>query len=225
MKIKFIGFDKDGTLMDSMASYASEWARIVHADYGIEAKEAEELFVKTEGQSTAVQLETLLRQKNITLPQEEIFRKSNEIATFLGERDNSKPFPEVLDILKKLKEKGYFIFVSSGQQEQIVKRDLERTGLIKYIDLAEGIRPDQPNFKKGEPHFRAAAQYFNVPFETFVKETVFIGDTPTDVQVSRESNIISIVRKGVNSDDSLLNEGARFVVDNFSNLPELISTL
>lgn len=224
-RIKYVGFDKDGTLFDSMGQYAKIWGEIFHDEYGINEEEARDFLIKTAGQPTAVQVDTLLRNNNIILTQQKVFEKANEIATILGERANAKPFPEVLDILKKLKEEGYFIFVSSGQQEQIVQEDLERTGLMQYVDFFAGIRPDEPDYKKGDQHFRAVAQYFNVPFETFVNETVFIGDTPTDVQVSRESNIVSIVRKGANSDDSLLNEGARFVVDDFSNLPELISAL
>ncbi|MEK7159966.1 MAG: HAD hydrolase-like protein, partial [Patescibacteria group bacterium] len=75
------------------------------------------------------------------------------------------------------------------------------------------------------PHFRAAAKHFGIPFETFAKETVFIGDTPTDVQVSNNSNIISIVRKSANADETLLDKGAKFVVEDFSNLSEIISAL
>ena len=223
--IKYIGFDKDGTLINSMASYAKIWGKIFHDNYGIDETQAENFLLQTAGWPTAVQVDTLLRKHNIILPENEVFQKANQIATTLGEKANLKPFPEVKEVLKKMKEKGYKIFVSSGQQERIIQRDLEKTGLIQYIDFFAGIRPSKPDYKKGKPHFKAAAKYFGVPFEKFVKETVFIGDTPTDVQVSKESNIISIVRKGVNSDDRLLDEGARFVVNDFSNLSELISTL
>jgi len=223
--IKYVGFDKDGTLLDSIGSYDKIWGKIFHDEYGIGEAEAGNFLIQTAGQPTTVQVDTLLRKHNIVLFEDEVFQKANEIATLLGERANSKPFPEVFDVLKKLKKEGYFIFVSSGQQESVIKRDLEKAGLMRYVDFVAGIRPDQPNYRKGEPHFRAAAEHFGVPFEVFVKETVFIGDTPTDVQVSREANIISIVRKGVNSDDRLSDEGDRFVVDDFSKLPEIISTL
>lgn len=223
--IKYVGFDKDGTLMDDLASYAKIWGKIFQDNYGIDETEAGNFLIQTAGVPTTVQVDTLLRKNNITLSQEEVFQKANEIATLLGEKADSKPFPEVPAVLKKLKEEGYKIFVSSGQQERIIKNDLERTRLSKYVDFFAGIKPSEPDYKKGEPHFRAAAKSFGVPFKKFVKETVFIGDTPTDVQVSRESNIISIVRKGVNSDDRLLDEGARLIVDDFSNLLEIISTL
>ena len=224
-KIRYIGFDKDGTLMDSMASYAKIWGKIFHDEYGIDQVEAGNFLIQTAGQPTVIQVDTLLRNNNIVLSQNELFSKANEIATVLGEKADSKPFPEVPEVLKKLKEEGYKIFVSSGQQESVIKKDLERAGLLQYIDFFAGIRPDQPDYKKGEPHFRAAAKHFGIPFETFAKETVFIGDTPTDVQVSNNSNIISIVRKSANADETLLDKGAKFVVEDFSNLSEIISAL
>lgn len=224
-KIKYVGFDKDGTLMDSMAAYGRIWGEIFHNEYGIDQKEAEDFLLETAGQPTAIQVDTLLKNHNILLSQEDVFRKANEIGKTLGERANSKPFPEVAEILRKLKEDGYKIFVSSGQQESIVRNDLERSDLLQFIDFYAGIRPDQPDFKKGEPHFKAAAAHFGIPFEAFTKQTVFIGDTPTDVEVSDNSNIVSIVRKSSNADESLLKNGARYVVDDFINLPELISSL
>lgn len=224
-KIKYVGFDKDGTLMDSMGSYAKTWGRIFHDEYGIDEKEAADFLLTTSGQQTVVQVDTLLRNNNIVLSQEDVFQKANEIATTLGQNSDSKPFPEVPSILEKLKKEGYRIFVSSGQQQAVIRRDLERSGLIEFIDFYAGIKPEDQDYKKGEPHFRAAAKYFGVPFETFIKESVFIGDTPTDVQVSNNLNIPAIVRKSSNWDERLLNRGAKFVIDDFSSLVEIISTL
>lgn len=223
--IRYVGFDKDGTLMDSMGSYSKTWGRIFNDEYGIDEKEAADFLLTTSGQPTAVQVDTLLRNNNIMLSQEDVFQKANEIATILGQNSDSKPFAEVPSVLEKLKKEGYKIFVSSGQQQAVIKRDLERTGLIEFIDFYAGIKPEDPGYKKGEPHFRAAAKYFGVPFETFIKESVFIGDTLTDVQVSNDLNIPVIVRKSSNSNERLLNRGAKFVIDDFSSLAEIISTL
>lgn len=223
--IRYIGFDKDGTIMDSMDSYAKIWGQIFHNEYGIDETEAGNFLMQTAGQPTMIQVDTLLRNHNIVLSQNEVFSKANEIATLLGEEADSSPFPEVKDVLKKLKDEGYKIFVSSGQQEEVIRKDLEKSGLIDYIDFYAGIKPDQPDYKKGEPHFRAAANHFGVPFETFIKQTVFIGDTPTDLEVSKRAGILSIIRTGSNSDESLLERGAKFLVEDFTNLPQLIKTL
>ncbi len=223
--IKYIGFDKDGTLIDSMGSYAKIWGKIFHDEYGIDENEASDFLIKTAGQPTSVQVDTLLKNNNIQLSKEKVFQKANEIAEVLGDRADSKPFPEVLEVLKKLRKEGYRIFVSSGQQETIVKKDLEKADLMQYVDFFAGIRPSKPDYKKGESHFRKAAQYFGVSFETFVKETVFVGDTSTDIQVSNDSHIVCIVRESAYLDKNLLNMGAKFVLRDFSNLPEIIKSL
>lgn len=224
-KIKYVGFDKDGTLFDSMSAYARIWGEIFHEQYAIDPKKAGDFLIRTSGQATTIQVDTLLRDNNIVLPEDEVFQKANEIATALGERSHSKPFIEVPGILKKLKEAGYKIFVSSGQQERIVRKDLERAGLIQYVDFLAGIKPDKPEYKKGEPHFRAAAEHLGVPFEQFVTQAVFIGDTPTDLKISKEVNIISIIRKSANASEKLLDEGASFFVEDLSNLPELLESI
>jgi phosphoglycolate phosphatase-like HAD superfamily hydrolase len=223
--IKYIGFDKDGTLMDSMDSYALIWGKIFHDEYGINEKEAGNLLKETAGIPTIVQVDTLLRKHNIILPKGEVFDKANEIAKILGEKGSFKPFPEVSEVLKKLKEHGYRIFVSSGQQETVIKKDLEKSGLIKFVDFFAGIKPLEPGYTKGKAHFRSAAKHFGVPFETFVNETIFIGDTVTDIQVSKDSNITCIIRANSTSAEKLLKEGAKAVVSDFANLPEIIASI
>jgi len=224
--IKYIGFDKDGTLIDSHSDTTKEWGKIIHSDFGIDAKEAEEVFgITAAGQSTAVQLALTLKKHNISFPEEKLFEKANEIAICLGRNVKANPFPEVLNILSKLKGSGYYIFISSSHQESVVKEDLTRTGLIKYIDYYVGVRPNQPDLKKGEPHFRAAASYFGEDFAAFIKETVFVGDTPPDIEAANKCGIASIARIGTLSREKLLEAGARFVIPNLSSLPEILRSL
>ena len=167
----------------------------------------------------------MLESNHIKLPEEETCKKANEIALLLGNTVKAPLFPEVLDVLKKLKLLGFLIFISSGQQEEIVRKDLIRTNLLQYVDFYAGIKPTQPNFKKGEQHFRAAAKHFGVDFKTFVKESVFIGDTPEDIEIARNANILFIARAGQSSQEKWKRIGAKIVVSDFTNLPEVISTL
>jgi phosphoglycolate phosphatase-like HAD superfamily hydrolase len=223
--IKYVGFDKDGTLINGFDDYTKVWGKIIQSDFGINAKDAEDVFVKMAGEPTDIQLAAVLQGHNKNLSQSETFQKAEEIAEVLGKRVQGAPFPEVLEVLGKLKEEGYFIFVSSGQKENIVKNDLERTGIIQFIDFLAGIRLDQPDYKKGEPHFRAAAHHFGVDFETFVKETVFVGDTLVDIDLPKKVGILSIARAGTLSKEALLTDGAKVVVEDFSTLPQILKTL
>lgn len=221
--IKYIGFDKDGTLFDTVKEYTREWGKIIHREFSVDPKTAEKIFrVDAAGKPTEVQLSLVLEDNNIKLSKEKIFQKANKIASLLGKNIKGSLFQEVKSVLKRLKEEGYFIFVSSGQQEEVVKRDLERTKLLQYIDFYAGIRPAQPNFKKGEIHFREAAKHFGVSFNIFSKSAVFVGDTPTDIELTNELNIISIGRVGTFNSEDLFEEGAKFVIKDISEIYNIL---
>lgn len=223
--IKYIGFDKDGTLFNTMDSYAKIWGEIFYKQYGIDAKNAGKFLIKTAGQPNVVQVDTLLRRNNIILSEKDVFKKSNEITTILGEKTEAKLFPEVAKVLRELKKERYKIFISSGQQEKVIKNDLKQTGLKHYIDFIAGIKPENPNYKKGESHFRAAASHFGILFETFVKETVFIGDTQTDIEVAINSNILCIIRGNKVKEEQFKEMGAKIILNDFSSLPDVLKTL
>jgi phosphoglycolate phosphatase-like HAD superfamily hydrolase len=223
--IKYVGFDKDGTLIDDVSGYKKEWGKLVHLSFGVDAKEAEDTFMDIIEGPTVLQLSTILQKHNIKLSQSEMFQKAEEFAYHLGKNFKGDAFPEALDILKELKDLGYNIFVSSGQQEIITKEDLKRTGIMQYVDYYVGIRADQPEFKKGEPHFRAVAEYFGVDFETFAKETVFVDDTLVDVEVLKERGIIIVARSSTLPKEKLLEAGANFAIPDLSSLPEILKSL
>lgn len=223
--IRYIGFDMDGTLMDSIAEYTRLFGELMHSTYGIDVDEAGEHFTITAGQPTPEQISTLLKKHGITISPDEAFKEGNRVASFIGDHSKAQPFLEVSEVLRDLKERGYDIFVSSGQQESVVREKLEKSGLMQYVDLLTGIRPAEPEFKKGEPHFREAAIHFGVPFDAFVMETVFIGDTPTDMNVASNSNIVALARSGTGSKEALLSSGAKLVLSDFSNLSTVLLTL
>lgn len=223
--IKYIGFDKDGTIIDDIPDYISIWGEIVSRDFGINSSSASDVFSQMIGEPTALQLKKTLEEKDIHLSSEELFQKSSKIAEEIGAKAKGDLFPDALDTLIGLKRKGYKAFISSGQQEKVITSDLSRTGIVKYIDIAIGIHYDKPDFKKGKPHFKAASEFFGIPFQDFVKETIFVGDTPEDIKVANESNIISVCRMGTFSKEKLLEAGAKFVVKDLTELFDILQKL
>src|SRR3989338_7022378 len=111
--IRYVGFDMDGTLRDSLAQYTRLFGELMHEKYGIDASEGRNHFLSTVGQPTPEQISTLLEKHAITISSAEAFKEGNRVASFLGEHSDAPPFSEVPDILKDLKERGYGIFVSS----------------------------------------------------------------------------------------------------------------
>lgn len=224
--IKFVGFDKDGTLLDSTYPNIKAWGEIIYQDFGINPKEAEYVFsVLLSNKPTMLQLKTVLERNGIDFPEEQLFEKANQIAIRMGEIVKAKLFPEVADVLKTLKETDYKLFVSSSHQEKTVRDDLTRTDILKYIDYHVGIRPGQLGFEKGEPHFRAVANYFGVDFNEFVKETVFVGDSEVDVKAANSCGITSVARINFEPKSLLEQAGARFVIPNLLSLPEILKSL
>lgn len=223
--IKFVGFDKDGTLIDDVPGYMHEWGRILSNDFGVDVLDAEKIFMDYIEGPTALQLRKILEKNNIHLSEKELFRKSSEIAYALGKNFKGGLFPDVLNSLRVLKDNCFHTFVSSGQQERITHDDLQRTGLTEYIDYFVGIRPEEPEFKKGEPHFRAAAKHFNIPFSAFITEAVFIDDTVSGIDSAKTLGMIGIGRLGTISEEALLSAGARMAVWDFTVLPEILKAL
>jgi phosphoglycolate phosphatase-like HAD superfamily hydrolase len=223
--IKYVGFDKDGTLIDSMLSYAKTWGDIFHKEFDLNRDEAKNYLLETSGQANFNQTDDLLKKHGIYFSKEEVFALSNQISEDLALEDNSLAFKDVPGALRKLKENDFKIFVSSNQQEDVVKKDLERTNLLQFIDFYAGIRPQDPGFKKGKPHFEAAANYFNQEYKSFINETIYIGDTSIDVDIANALRVPCIIRKSNNFAEEMLSKGAKFVVEDFSKLPELITSI
>ncbi len=222
--IKFIGFDKDGTLLDTTAVYIKAWGEIFHRDYGIDEEEASDYLKQTLGRQTADQVEELLLSHGTILPKKEVFDQAMKIVSEMG-KIRVKAFPDVPPALEELKSKGYLIFVSSAFEENAVKNNLETAGIIRYIDLILGERQGQPDFRKGISHFKKAAEFFKITFENFKLSTVFVGDTQTDIRISNETDITCIGRIGTYSKEELLNCGASYAVEDFSGLSQLISEI
>jgi phosphoglycolate phosphatase len=224
--IKYVGFDKDGTLIDSNNANIKAWSEIIKEEFRIDPKEAAEVFsVILPGQATKLQLALVLKRNNINYPEDKIFEKANEIAIRMGQMVKGTLLPESVEVLRKLKEQGYRIYISSNHQEKVVGEDLERTGIIKYIDYYVGARPDHPEFIKGIAHFKNVAEHFGLPFEAFIQETVFVGDSETDVKAAISCNIISIARIDIEPKERLEKAGAKFVIPNLSSLPEILKSL
>ena len=222
--IKYVGFDKDGTLLDSMSSYATAWGNFFNIEFGLDSKKSGDFLIQTAGQQTVEQVNSLLKKNDIILSDSEVFLTANKLLGYLG-NIKVEAYPDVFPVLKELKSKGYSLFVSTGHKETVAKNDMKSAGLIDYIDLIEGERFEEPNFSKGKPHFEYAAKFFKVSFNEFIKQTVFVGDTQTDIEAANSVGIISIERESTNTREELLKMGTKHVVKDFTGLIPLIESL
>lgn len=109
--------------------------------------------------------------------------------------------------------------------QTVIKDDLVKFNIENYFEFYAGIRGKNPDFKKGLPHFIEIAKKFKIPFKEFAKQSVYIGDTKTDIDISKEAGMISIIRAKKDKIDHFKHLGADFVVVDFTTLPLLIEKI
>lgn len=134
-------------------------------------------------------------------------------------------FLEFYETIKRLKQRGYRIFVSSSIPQAALDEFSERYDLK---ELLLGTNPQNPDFKKGKLHFELVAKYFGIPYETFVKQTVIISDDVSDMEVTVANGMIGLGRsKSLEAEDTdkLQAAGARFVFKDLWPLPEILPSL
>jgi phosphoglycolate phosphatase-like HAD superfamily hydrolase len=223
-RIRYVGFDMDGTLIDTMQAHASMFGQYITERFSIAAQESGSHYIQTAGHPTADQITSLLKKHSVTISAEQAVQMGQEFDTMV-EHVEASPFPEVTDILNQLKDNGYYIFVSSSHPTEAIERILQKAELLQYVDFFLGTDPQNPDLRKGEPHFRKSAEYFNVPYNLFIEKAVFVGDGSSDMQAAITSNVIAIGRVGTKTKKDLIDAGASITLSDLSKLPELLPSL
>lgn len=219
-RIRYIGFDLDGTLIDTMAAHKKIFGQRMNEKYGIDNQKAADHYGATTGLPTGEQIRLLLQKDEIT---GEISVIAQEIDAKL-ETIEASPFPEIPSVLARLKTDGYHLFVSSSHSTEAVGRLLGKSGLLPYIDFFVGFDPEK-GLKKGPSHFQKAAAHFQAPYETFVNEAIFVGDGLSDMKAAVEANVLGIGLIGENTEADLRTAKAQMVLGDLSTLPELLPKL
>lgn len=131
----------------------------------------------------------------------------------------TKIYDGVEELFKKLKEDGYSLFVLSATEEKALKRQLEFLGILKYFD---GIIGTKDNLAKGKIQF--AKEYINHS-EIDVNETIMIGDTLHDYEVSKELNIKPLLMTTGHNSKKLLSKTGALLFENYNSLYNYIKNI
>lgn len=228
--IQTVGFDVDGTLLDSMTAFRNVFGTHMQTKFGIPVEVAGAHFARTLGRPTSQQIQSLLTEQNILRRPDK--QAIEEIGLAIDEQlaqTDGKPFPEVPAMLTRLKQQGYRMFVSSGHETTVVRDKLRRTNLAQYFDfwlgvesLAKGI--DRLSFRKGEHHYKAAAYLYSFEqYEDFLKQFVYVNDSTGDLAASYYTMAKVICRAGTRTREEL-RDWAFIILDDLSTLPEVLVT-
>jgi FMN phosphatase YigB (HAD superfamily) len=126
---EFITFDLYGTLVDTKSSIMEFFREI--SDGKIDNKNAENLFNKwNEANFKNINLKRISFKKSIIETLEPILRNINlyskeNIDLFIDRYSLPQPFPETLDVLKRLKHKAKLVIISNIDNDMINKIPLK----------------------------------------------------------------------------------------------------
>ena len=123
-------------------------------------------------------------------------------------------FPNVLETLRLLSQKGYTLTIASSRShrslmEFVVNMDLQE--VLSYVLGADDVTQAKPN---PEPVLKTLEKYGCTPDEALV-----VGDTWYDIEMGRRAGVRTCgVTYGNGTREELLNAGADFLIDDFGEL-------
>ena len=187
MKYKCIIFDLDGTLIDSLPGII-EACNITFKELGMnEAVNYEQAKAYIGGGATIFTKRAL---KHLNLTQEEekkilsIYLKNYEIT----QKTAAKPFPNVNNLLLKLKKRGYLLCIASNKPHDLLKQIVNQLFPEIAFDCTLGQKPNTP--EKPDPYV-----VFEILKELNLKqsECVYVGDSKYDVETANNAGLDSII--------------------------------
>lgn len=188
---RLIAFDLDGTIIDTMGSFADIAGELLQEAYGWSFEQGRARYLETCGVPFFQQLEIMLpgNRHNARVAQQ--FEK-RKLSAFIRE----KIAEPTLETLHKLKDREIFTAISSNNFDTLVKEFVHRENVPVDLALGFKILPNGEYFCKGAPHFRHLQQRFNIP----ARSMVFVGDSLKDASLAEENEIRFIAKIGTFSE-------------------------
>jgi putative hydrolase of the HAD superfamily len=85
--------------------------------------------------------------------------------------DRIKPYPEVIDVLNRLKDKFTLVIISNASRE-FIRIEMERTGIDNYISMVFSATTDFMEVKKTGRFYKRVCEILNIP----PKDLIHVGD-------------------------------------------------
>lgn len=171
--IKYVIFDKDGTLIDTEPLFYKSWYT-VGEKWGFEGMR-ENYYSNIVGQSVERSIEFIRNTYGDGVDAEEYMRERMEMVVRLLDGDIAFK-PGCIELLDFLKEQGIKIAVATSTEEKIASKNLKKLGLFDRIDAAVFGN----EVEKGKPHpdiFLEAGRRIGAD----PKETIVVGDSSFDM--------------------------------------------
>lgn len=190
-QIRVIGFDWDGTLVNSMAVKAEAFGESLAQYYptlASQKKTVSKAYLQFRGRPRFDQLQeiqNLLKVSPLSPNQTEAW---SDLFTSLYIDSKPPLFPDTLQVLSTLKDRGYRIFLGSSVPEKHLQQTLLRySELEDMFEYVLGSRRED-NFRKGLPYLSFISEHLNIP----ISAMAFIGDATEDITTTHEAKALAI---------------------------------
>lgn len=202
-------FDFDGTIVDSMNTFADIASHVLYKNFGTPLKEARRQYFTTSGLPFFEQIEILHpgdQRNKKAVDEYESTKKTNYLL--------HKKFDDVEPALAALAQRDIKTVVSSNNFQGLVDALVAKLGL--KFDMVLGWRE---NFAKGNAHFNYARE----AFECDRSEMVFVGDSLKDFDRAKDFGIDFIGKVGVFTRHDFESYSADIrIVDSLAELGDII---
>lgn len=201
-------FDFDGTIVDSMNTFADIAADVMPRRLEIDSKSARRKYLETSGIPFFQQLEVLFPGHPANKETAEEFEKL-KLEGYLDE----PLFEDAADTLKHLKKTGIKVAVSSNNFQHLVDLFVENKGI--EFDAVLGFKH---GFEKGADHFSFIENEFKIPRERMT----FVGDSLKDGERADGFGIKFIAKEGFFTKEQFAQKFPRVrVISSLSELKEI----
>ena len=206
MQMRLVVFDLDGTLIDSLGDIGDAMNAVLRElGHPIHPRDNYR-FLVGDG------LEILVRR---ALPPETIEETNIEEVVGLTRQEYStrwtattRPFPEVLELLGRLKARGIKTVVLSNKPDFATRAIVGDLFADHAFDVVRGARDDVP-LKPDPTAFATIISDLGIP----AKQTVFVGDTAVDMETGVNVGALTVgVTWGFREADELVAHGADHII-------------
>lgn len=207
---RIVVFDFDGTLVDSMETFADIAGRVMKKIYGTPFETARRQYVETSGLPFFQQLEQIHPGDKRNNDATEQFETEKVVGYF-----DQQVYPDASTLLEHLKWRDIKTAVSSNNFQNLVDQFIKRSEID--LDYTLGFRDEK--FCKGAPHFA------HLMAETGLSksEMLFVGDSLKDAERAESYEIDFVGKTGLfNKDEFKANYSEIHVVESLNELVELI---
>lgn len=212
-QFKFIIFDWDGTLMDSIGRIVSSMQRT--AEYVGLTPPSEQATKDIIGLSLEPAIEALFGKLNSVQKQRFLDRYKDEYVTL--NTVASPLFDDAITSLERLKERNLKLAVATGKARRGLDRVWQETNMASFFPYSRCA-----NESKGKPNPDMLLELMDEAGHS-PKDTVMVGDSIHDIKMGSAAGVFPIgVTMGAHQAEQLEAAGAKYIASSLTELSNFL---